>query len=159
MRKFIAALVIMLWCAVAVAENYAISVTRKSGNLYKVDGKSIFIHTRYCYVYAYSQQTILKSSGYGGTLVFVDDHENSEIKAVYGTSNQAPGKYSVTVSREDDDWYEVFGTGVFIRTSMCLSLALGQEAFLVLNAGGIGRLIFTDGQSCMVEGVHSKLRL
>ena len=28
--------------------NYSISVTRKSNNLYKVDGKNIYIETKYC---------------------------------------------------------------------------------------------------------------
>jgi hypothetical protein len=55
------------------------------------------------------------------------------VKAVFGLSKQEPGKYVVTVSHEDDDWYEVFGTNSYIKTSSCLSLALGEEAYLTIS--------------------------
>ena len=60
---------------------------------------------------------------------------------------------------EDDDWYEVFGTDSYIKTSTCLSLALGEEAYLTMSASGFGQLRFEDGDDCMVEGVYTKLRL
>ena len=81
------------------------------------------------------------------------------MKAVFGVSKQKPGKYVVTVSREDDDWFEVFGTSSYIKTSSCLSLALGEEAYLTIANSGFGRLRFKDGNDCMVEAVYSKLRL
>jgi hypothetical protein len=43
----------------------------------------------------------------------------------------------VTVSREDDDWYEVFGTNSYIKTSSCLSLALGEEGYLTISPSGL----------------------
>lgn len=42
-----------LHAAPALAENYEVNLTRKSSNVYKVDGKDIIIQTRHCYVYAY----------------------------------------------------------------------------------------------------------
>jgi hypothetical protein len=93
-----------------LAENYEVNLTRKGSNVYKVDGKDIIIQTRYCYVYAYSEEAILKSSGYGGEVIFFDSKDKCDVKAVFGVSKQKPGKYVVTVSHEDDDWYEVFGT-------------------------------------------------
>lgn len=146
-------------CSAAAAQTYEVSVTRKGNNVYKVDGKNIIIQTRYCYVYAYSEGSILKSNGYGGNLIFIDSKETCEVKAVYGGTSPNPGKYSVTVSRQDGDWYEISGTSTFIKTSMCLSLALGEEAFLSMGPGGTGRLVFNDGNSCIVEGMYSKLRL
>ena len=143
----------------ASAGTYELSVTRKGSNVYKVDGKDIIIQTRYCYVYAYSEDAILKSDGYAGALIFIDSRDRCDVKAVYGRSTPAPGKYSVTVSHEGYDWYEVFGTDMYIKKYACLSLALGSEAFLSLGAGGTGRLVFDDGNSCMVEGIYSKLRL
>lgn len=38
---------------------YEVSVTRKGQDLYKIDGQNIFIATRYCYEYAYSEDVIL----------------------------------------------------------------------------------------------------
>lgn len=142
-----------------LAENYEVSLTRKGSNVYKIDGKDIIIQTRYCYVYAYSEEAIFKASGYGGELIFFDSKDKCDVKAVFGLSKQKPGKYVVTVSREDDDWYGVLGTDSYIKTSTCLSLALGEEAYLTISASGFGQLRFEDGDDCMVEGVYTKLRL
>lgn len=162
MRKILlATLAVMmsLQAAPALAENYEVNLTRKGSNVYKVDGKDIIIQTRYCYVYAYSEEVIFKSSGYGGEVIFFDSKDKCDVKAVFGVSKQKPGKYVVTVSREDDDWFEVFGTSSYIKTSSCLSLALGEEAYLTIANSGFGRLRFKDGNDCMVEAVYTKLRL
>jgi hypothetical protein len=148
-----------LQAAPVLAENYEVNLTRKGSNVYKIDGKDIIIQTRYCYVYAYSEEAIFKASGYGGEVIFFDSKDKCDVKAVFGLSKQKPGKYVVTVSREDDDWYEVFGTNSYIKTSSCLSLALGEEAYLTISASGFGQLRFEDGDDCMVEGVYTKLRL
>lgn len=160
-KTLLAALAAMmsLQAAPALAENYEVNLTRKGSNVYKIDGKDIIIQTRYCYVYAYSEEAIFKSSGYGGEVIFIDSKDKCDVKAVFGLSKQKPGKYVVTVSREDDDWYEVFGTSSYIKTSSCLSLALGEEAYLTISPSGFGRLRFDDGNDCMVEAVYTKLRL
>ena len=162
MRKILlATLAVMmsLQAAPTLAENYEVNLTRKGSNVYKVDGKDIIIQTRYCYVYAYSEEVIFKSSGYGGEVIFFDSKDKCDVKAVFGVSKQKPGKYVVTVSREDDDWFEVFGTSSYIKTSSCLSLALGEEAYLTIANSGFGRLRFKDGNDCMIEAVYTKLRL
>lgn len=143
----------------ALAENYEVNLTRKGSNVYKIDGKDIIIQTRYCYVYAYSEEAIFKTSGYGGEVIFFDSKDKCDVKAVFGVSKERPGKYVVTVSHEDDDWYEIFGTSSYIKTSSCLSLALGEEAYLIIANSGFGRLRFKDGNDCMVEAVYTKLRL
>ncbi|MFZ7311701.1 hypothetical protein [Comamonas jiangduensis] len=142
-----------------LAESYEVSLTRKGSNVYKIDGKDIIVQTRYCYVYAYSEEAIFKTSGYGGEVIFFDSKDKCDVKAVFGVSKQKSGKYVVTVSHEDDDWYEVFGTRSYIKTSSCLSLALGEEAYLTIANSGFGRLRFKDGNDCMVEGVYTKMRL
>lgn len=143
----------------ALAENYEVNLTRKGSNVYKLDGKDIIIQTRYCYVYAYSEKTLFKTSGYGGEVIFFDSKDKCDVKAVFGAAKQKPGKYVVTVSHERDDWYEVFGTSSYIKTSSCLSLGLGEEAYLTIANSGFGRLRFKDGNDCMVEAVYTKLRL
>ncbi len=145
--------------APAQAENYEVNLTRKGSNVYKIDGKDIIIQTRYCYVYAYSEEAIFKMFGYGGEVIFFDSKDKCDVKAVFGVSKQKPGKFVVTVSHEDDDWYEVLGTNSYIKTSSCLSLALGEEAYLTIAPSGFGRLRFKDGGDCMVEAVYTKLRL
>ena len=149
---------ILIWPPQALADNYEVSVTRKGSNLYKVDGKNIFIHTRYCYEYVYSENSFLKMRGYSGEIIFTDSGDKCDVKAVYGALEQTPGKYSVTINREDDDWYEIWGQGIYIKTSGCMSLALGEEAFLSINAGGYGTL-YVENDKCMVEGLYSRLRL
>lgn len=153
------AILISFQAAPALADNYEVNLTRKGSNVYKIDGKDIIIQTRYCYVYAYSEEAIFKTSGYGGEVIFFDSKDKCDVKAVFGVSKQKPGKYVVTVSREDDDWFEVFGTSSYIKTSSCLSLALGEEAYLTITNSGFGRLRFKDGNDCMVEAVYTKLRL
>ena len=143
----------------ALAENYEVNLTRKGSSVYKIDSKDIIIQARSCYVYAYSEEAIFKTSGYGGEVIFFDSKDKCDVKAVFGLSKQKPGKYVVTVSREDDDWYEVFRTNSYIKTSSCLSLALGEEGYLTIAPSGFGRLRFKDGDDCMVEAVYTKLRL
>ncbi|WP_034214084.1 hypothetical protein [Arenimonas metalli] len=158
--KVVIAVVLMLLCGTTFAADYDVSVTRKGSNLYKVDGKEMYVHTRYCYEYVYSEDSMLRMSGSSGKIIFLDEGESCDVKAVFGASDASPGKYDVTVSREDDDWYEVFGTDTFIKTSLCLNLALGESAILKLNAGGFGTLFFIDSDDqCSVDGIYSKLRL
>ncbi len=56
------------------AGDYAVTVTRKGSNLYKVDGKDLYIETKFCYQYSYSQKVVLKvESSYGlrkGVVIF-----------------------------------------------------------------------------------------
>lgn len=160
-KTLLAALAAMmnLQAAPALAENYEVNLTRKASNVYKIDGKDIIIQTRYCYVYAYSEEAIFKTSGYGGEVIFFDSKDKCDVKAVFGVSKQKPGKYVLTVSREEDDWFEIFGTSSYIKTSSCLSLALGEEAYLTIANSGFGRLRFKDGNDCMVEGVYTRMRL
>lgn len=154
--------ILVLTCLQALptkAESYELSLTRKDSNFYTVDGKDIIIQTRYCYVYAYSKKAIFKSSGYGGEVFFFDSKDKCDVKAVFGVVKKKPGKYVVTVSREDDNWYEVFGTNTYIKTSSCLSLALGEDAYLTIAPSGPGSLRFEGGDDCMVEIVYTKMRL
>lgn len=154
----LSAILLLAFPSAAMADNYEVSVTRKGSNLYKVDLKDIFIHTRYCYEYVYGETSILKMSGSTGEIIFTESGSTCQVKAAYGKSQQSAGNFSVTVNREDDDWYEVFGQDIYIKTNACISLALGTEAVLTLGAGGYGTL-HIDNNQCMVEGIYSKLRL
>ena len=142
----------------AMASNYNVSVTRTGNNTYKIDTANAEIHTRYCYEYPYGERAFLKMYGRTGEIIFLNTGQTCDVKGVYSRVNQTPGKYRVTVSHEDDDWYEVLGQGLYIKTDMCLSLALGEEAILSLNSYGMGRM-FIDGNECMVEGIYGEQSL
>ena len=51
-------------------EVYEISLTRKGPNLYKVEGTSLYIETRHCSEYAYSETVILE---YGGGYRYTEE--------------------------------------------------------------------------------------
>lgn len=55
---------------------YSVTVTRKEKDVYKVDGKNVYIETRYSYEYATGDDVILVvESNYGftkGKLIFLD---------------------------------------------------------------------------------------
>jgi len=150
----------MILALPARAGTYDLTVTRKDSNLYRVNGKSIIIKTKYCYEYVYSSDAILRTSGRSGKLIFLEEDSSCDVQAVFGAMSLASGKYSITVSREDDNWYRVMGTEAYIQTSLCLSLALGEEALLRVSAGGLGKLHFLDDDdSCDVEAIFQPLDL
>ena len=142
----------------ARADNYEVSVTRKGSNLYKVDGEDVLIHTRYCYQYSYSEEAFLRMSGTSGEIVFLDAGGKCDVKAVFGLIDQAAGKFSVNVTREDDDWYSILGQDLFVKTSSCFEFAYGEEAVLSIVGGSYGSL-HVGNSKCTVEGIYSKLRL
>jgi hypothetical protein len=53
---------------------YDITVTRKAKDLYRVDGTSTYLVTRFCFEYGYSAKAVLRYRSYGsagtGTLIF-----------------------------------------------------------------------------------------
>lgn len=142
----------------ALAANYEVNLTRKGSNTYKVDGKDIIIQTRFCFVYAYSEAAILKTAPYGGEITFFDSREKCDVKAVLAAATPKPGRYVVNVRRDEDDWYEVSSGDSYIKTSACLSISIGEDAYLTISSPGFGRLRFEDGETCMVEGVYTKVR-
>ncbi len=151
-------LLLLIFPSFIGAENYKISVTRKDSNLYKIDGKEMYIKTRYCYEYAYSENAFLKMSGSYGEIIFANSGEKYDVEAVYAAINQSSGEYSVTVTRRDNNWYEIWGKEIYIKTRGCLSLALGKEAVLSISSSGYGTL-YIDGYKCSIEGLYSKVRL
>ncbi|MDN3582179.1 hypothetical protein [Mucilaginibacter flavus] len=48
---------------------YIVNVTKKGKDIYKVDGKDIYIETKYCYEYATGEEAVLTiESSYGYTI-------------------------------------------------------------------------------------------
>lgn len=76
-------------------------------------------------------------------------------------SNSDAARYDVRVKRVGNNMYKDLNSGVLIKTSLCLELALGDEAILIWDCAlgseiyGCGKLIFLDsGTSCQVDAVY-----
>lgn len=153
---FVAAAIIATPVAPAVAAGrYAVNLTRDSQNLYRVQGKQIWVQTRYCYVYGYGEKAALSAS----EVVFLDSGQKCDVKQVLGEADIGAGTYEVSLSHEGDDLYSTL-EGVFVKTSMCFNYAFSEDAILRIGALGTGTVIFIDDErKCAVETVLSKLRL
>lgn len=152
---------ITAWACVlppARAADYPVQVTRKGNNLYGVADRRMVIHTRRCREPARGALATLQTGARTGVLVFGGGGARCVVRAVYGPAESQPGKYTVRVTRDGDDWYAVDGNGTFLRTTRCLAIVVAQEAVLSLRGEG-GTLEFPDGQECTLEGVYSRIRL
>lgn len=150
--QFCAVCALLVVCTEALAEKYSVNVTRKEQNFYRVDGTNLTIETRYCYAYAYGEESILDSNA--NVLHFLQSRDRCDVSAYYGPATVKPGKYKVTVSRKDSNFYEVTGTNFLLKTMLCLELALVEEA--VLDVSG-RRIYFLNSRSdCGVEEILSK---
>lgn len=157
-KFFVVVFILIIFPLEVFANDYRVNVTKEDGDMYKVAGEDVVINTRYCYEYVYSEDSLLKMRGYSSELIFIDSDSRCDVKAVYESVAQTAGNYSVSVSQEDDNWYEIWGQNLYIRTSFCLSLALGEDAVLSLQSGGFGTL-YIRREECPVEGVYSKMRM
>ena len=70
-------------------------------------------------------------------------------------------KYGVVVKKVGNNMYKDKNSGALIKTSLCLELAIGDEAILIwdcpLNSEryACGKLIFIDsGETCQVDAVY-----
>ena len=62
LKQTVAVMVISLIATEANAERYSVSLTRKESNFYQVDGQQIFVRTKYCYEYGYSEEAIIDTN-------------------------------------------------------------------------------------------------
>ena len=81
-RSVLAVLFAALLPAIAFAEVYAVSVTRIDQNLYKTNGSTLYIETRYCYEYAIGESAVLKYGqySYDNKLIFDSGTECDVVK-------------------------------------------------------------------------------
>jgi hypothetical protein len=71
-------------------------------------------------------------------------------------------KYEVMIKRVESNLYKDVTTGTLIKTSLCLELAIMDDAILVWDCAlntrsfGCGKLVFINsGESCQVDAVYS----
>ena len=157
MRAFVLFLA-LCFTTPAFAESYGVNVTRAGTDIYKVVSEDIFIHTTGCYKYVTDERSFLNMRGLTGDIDFVDSGGKCKVRAVYGRRAPEVGNYPVTISRRGDDWYEIRGQSMYIKTRSCPSRALGKDAVLSLSSAGDGTLN-VEGDECTVEGVYSRLQM
>lgn len=112
-----------------------------------------------CSIQAYAEDTLLRSNGAGGEIIFSYSKDKCEVRGVYGPIPSTPGRYRVTISQKGDNWFEVFGTNTFLKTRECRVMVLGEEAWLQFAGSGAGRLDFRNDDQCAVEAVYGKKKL
>jgi len=137
------------------AEDFEISVEQLEKNLFKLEGKTILIHTQNCEAMKQDQAPYLRISGASETIRFRKSEGTCEVKTAYKLSGEGRGSYSVIIRREENDWYGIASTDSFVRTKECTSLAQDQKAILSLN-GANGSLIIAKLE-CQIEGVYTKI--
>jgi hypothetical protein len=69
---------------------------------------------------------------------------------------QAQEYYKVQVTRASDNLYEVVGQGIYLKTRLCLELALMEDAIVKIespNGYNVGEIIFvgSGGEKCDIE--------
>jgi hypothetical protein len=122
------------------AAQYRVSVTRVAQDAYRDTTSGLVVLTRYCYEYVYYQDAVLDyTAGMGGTLYF----GRSSSCDVAGVA-----KPNAQLTRVRDNIYRDDMSGGYLRTSLCLSLALGEDA-LVLN----DRVIFLSSHEECSRGL------
>jgi len=137
------------------ADRYNVALTRKDRNLYKVDGKPIWVQTRYCYVYGYGEEAALSAD----EIVFLDSSEKCDVKRVLKEVSVQSGNYKARLTYDDDNFYSTLD-GMFIKTNLCLELEISEETVLHMNGYGGGTAIFlTHDRRCPVENIFSQLQI
>lgn len=59
--------------------------------------------------------------------------ESCDIEKIIGAKVD-PGMYKVNVRREDSNFYQITGQDIYIKTRMCLELAIGDDAILEIDS-------------------------
>lgn len=81
MKKIIATLLLLTTTPVMAQDAYKIQVTRKGQDLYQVGygNNQPIIQTRYCYEYAYSEDSVLTWDGSSGKLIFLSSNASCDV--------------------------------------------------------------------------------
>lgn len=82
-----------------------------------------------------------------GTLAKTSFGAIEEIEKIYLETEIDVGKYSITVTREDDNFYRIGVSDIFIQTRYCYEYSYSQDAILVIDSNygySKGQIIFID---------------
>ena len=150
-------LVLLIFANPVCAEEYEISVTQVGENLFWEPEQEVFIQTEYCFVDLGSAKVLLQANGYSGLLV-ISEKTRCDVKNFFGKTQLDPGKYSITVTREDENWYAIEGKSAALNTSDCRALIKSAPAELLIDENATAKLTFAN-ETCQVKGIYSKIEV
>jgi hypothetical protein len=81
-----------------------------------------------------------------------------QVAEILTPNPQRPGTYKVVLSREADNFYRM-NNGMYLRTTMCLNLALSATAYVDVSVGGMVGTVTIAGPmptTCRIEGIYSR---
>jgi hypothetical protein len=137
-------------------QQYKVTARRVASNLYQVIEGDLLVKTSMCLSLALLEPAILSQF----EIRFPKERENCMVRGIFRKVDLAAGNYRAYIVRQDDDFYQI-APNLFARTSMCLSLALGENGVLEWH-GPSGILKIGDRSSsdeCMVESLYQAHRL
>ena len=153
-------LVILLSGSSLFAAEYQVNVVRRGGNLYWAETEKMYIQTEYCFESSDSAVVTLRIDGDTSDITFAESGDKCDVKMLYGRTQLKAGKYSIKVSREDDNWYRIMTKSVALNTAGCLSLVDNMRADLQVKDDGTAILSLPEAdEECTVTGIYSKAQL
>lgn len=152
--------VILLSVVPLFAVEYQVNVVRQGGNLYWAEAEKMYIQTEYCFEGPDSAAAMLQMDGNVGDITFTESGYKCAVKMIYGRTQLKTGRYSIKVTRDDDNWYGIVAKKMALDTDGCLSLVENMQASLQMNEDGTGVLILPGAdEKCTVDGVYSQAQL
>ena len=159
-RVCVLVLLLLLNAVIVQAEDFEIKVIRVGADLYQVPEDDLSIKTHNCFVMKDPDILVLHLAAEGNTLIFPPKNFSCDISMIYGRSTLAPANYSFTVTRLGDNWYEVDGKDVALKTSACEVEAEQFPATLRMETRETGALLFPELDTfCAVEGIYAETEL
>ncbi len=153
-------LLILLSTSPLFAVEYRVNVVRQGGNLYWAEAEKMYIQTAYCSDGSDAGEAMLRINGDSRDITFPESGYKCDVKMIFGQTELKVGKYSIHVSREDDNWYKIVDKKMALKTDGCFSLVENMQAGLQINADGSGTLSMLEAdEECAVEGVYSEAQL
>lgn len=139
------------------AEPLGFSMVYEGKNLFRVIDRDLFVQTKVCTPPATKGAPLLIYDEAGPDFVAWPNGQRCPVRAMLGRIDMPRDRFSVNLSKRANEWYEVFGLNLYLRTSLCVRMVIGEEAMLNVLAKDDIRLQFSDGQMCAVKGVYGRL--
>lgn len=136
--------------AVSVASaSRASTVTRIAADLYKIDGTSLWLRTRYCYEYVYGEEMTLANR----EMKFTHGRPTCAVREFLKEAYIVSGDRTVIASLVGDNLYYI-NDRIYLRTRWCRESGTERKAVLSSAYAGPRTLAFEDnGKRCAVENI------
>lgn len=161
----------------AIAQAEAVTVTRKTGDLYGVKGDNVLLMTAGCEVHALNSPARLQPDGSRMVLRFdagasagssaqqdpnpgeMPGARTCELRDMLMPQPVPGGRYQVSLSFDSADWYAIAGTSLLLRTVGCQRRSASEPVVWFQPLEGKGVIEYRSGASCSSDGVFGSVRL